>query len=146
MPSVSRVAADEAAVLAANDAFYQALESLDPARMEAAWWHEEWVCCLHPGWDLMVGWAAVRESWGSIFRSTAQLSVSISRPLVRVAGDVAWLSCLEQMTATVETDFTSILVEATNIFVRRNRAWRMAHRHTTPMPGRVTSGATESVQ
>jgi ketosteroid isomerase-like protein len=146
MPSVSRVAADEAAVLAVNSDFYRALESLDPVRMEAVWWHEEWVRCLHPGWDLMVGWAAVRESWTSIFHSTTQLKVTKSRPLVQVVGDVAWISCLEEMTATVETDFATIRVEATNLFVRRNGEWRLAHRHTTPMPGRVTSDAPQSVQ
>ncbi len=138
--------ADETAVLAANDAFYQALESLNVARMNAVWWHEDWVRCLHPGWDLLVGWKAVQESFASIFRATAQMRVVLSRVLVHAVGDVAWVSCLEQVTSTIETDFSTVLVEATNLFVRRGGEWKLAHHHATPMPALVTSGVTNSVQ
>ena len=143
--SILRIA-DETAVLAANDAFYQALESLSVARMNAVWWHEDWVRCLHPGWDLLVGWKAIQGSFASIFQATAQMRVVLSRVLVHVVGDVAWVSCIEQVTSTIETDFSTVLVEATNLFVRRGGEWRLAHRHCTPMPALVTSGATNSVQ
>jgi len=46
----------------------------------------------------------------------------------------------------METDFTTARVEATNIFVRRQGRWRMVHHHTTPLPDRVMSGVTHSVQ
>jgi len=142
----SRISDDESAVLAANEAFYQALESLSLSRMSSMWWHEDWVRCLHPGWDLLIGWKAVEQSFASIFRSTAQMRIVLSRALVHVVGDVAWVSCIEKVTSTVETDFSTALVEATNVFVRRGREWRLAHHHTTPMPALVTSGATDSVQ
>ena len=40
----------------ANAAFYGAVEELDLAAMERVWLHESWVRCIHPGWDLLVGW------------------------------------------------------------------------------------------
>lgn len=138
--------ADEQQVREANDAFYRAMQSLDLAQMENVWWHEDWVRCLHPGWELISGWDKVKESWSSIFHSTVQLQVSISRPLVYVVGDAAWVSCTEQVTSMLETDFTTARVEATNIFVRRKGLWRMVHHHTTPLPDRVMSGITHSVQ
>jgi len=137
---------DERAVLGANDAFYQALESGDLSRMDAVWWHEDWVQCLHPGWDLLQGWERVQQSWASIFRSTAHVRVSINRPLARVVGDMAWVSCLEHVTSTFEADFTSIQVETTNIFVRRKGEWRMVHHHTTPVTHRISAEPSHTVQ
>jgi ketosteroid isomerase-like protein len=110
------------------------------------WLHEDWIRCLHPGWDLLIGWDDVRESWDRIFRSTEQMRVSVSRPLVRVQGDAAWVSCVENVTTAFEEGFSTAVVEATNIFIRRPGGWRLVHHHTTPMPGRVPSGTSQSVQ
>jgi ketosteroid isomerase-like protein len=138
--------ADEQQVLEVNDAFYQAMQSLDLAGMEDVWWHEDWVCCLHPGWELLSGWEKIKESWVSIFHATGQLRVSVREPLVSVIGDAAWVICIEQLTSLLETDFTTARVQTTNIFVRRKREWRMVHHHTTPLPDRVMAGITHSVQ
>ncbi len=146
MPAQVRLETDEQEVLAANQAFYQAMEALDLAKMEAVWWHEEWINCLHPGWDLISGWEDVLESWTNIFRSTVQMRVKVSRALVHVLGDAAWVSCVESVTSTYESGFETAQVETTNIFVRRQGVWRMAHHHTTPLPGRVPSGTSQSVQ
>ncbi len=146
MPTPPHLENEELEVLTANQAFYLALESLDLEQMVAVWWHEDWVKCLHPGWDLISGWEKVMESWVSIFRSTAQLRVVVIRPLVHVMGDTAWVSCIENVTSTHEGGFETALIEATNIFVRRGSQWRLVHHHTTPLPGRVPSGTSRSVQ
>lgn len=146
MPAQARLETDEQEVFAANQAFYQAMESLDLPKMEAVWWHEDWVNCLHPGWDLISGWEDVLESWTNIFRSTLQMRVTVTRVLIHVLGDAAWVSCIENVTSTYESGFETALVESTNIFVRRQGEWRMAHHHTTPLPGRVPSGTSRTVQ
>jgi ketosteroid isomerase-like protein len=128
-----RLLTDEEEVLTANRAFYAALRSLDISLMAQVWSHEDWVRCLHPGWDLLLGWDEVGGSWEEIFRSTEQMMVSISRTLVHVAGDVAWVSCLENVTTAFQNDFSSALVEATNIFQRRQGRWLLVHHHTTPL-------------
>jgi len=133
MGASPKLQTDEEEVLAANRAFYSALQTLDASLMRQVWLHAEWVKCLHPGWDLLVGWEEVRRSWEEIFRSTEQMMVSIGRPLVHVAGDVAWISCLENVTTAAQNDISSALVEATNIFVRRQGRWLMVHHHTTPL-------------
>lgn len=137
---------DEQEILEANRAFYQAMESLDLAKMAAVWLHEDWVECLHPGWDLIQGWEDVEESWVNIFRSTQQMRVSVIRPFVRVVGDCAWVSCMENVTITYEGGFSTAVIETTNIFVRRQGRWRMVHHHTTPLPDRVPSGTSQTVQ
>jgi ketosteroid isomerase-like protein len=145
LPSPS-LQTDEAEVLAANQAFYEALANLNIARMTALWWQEDWVSCLHPGWELLMGWDEVLESWQNIFRSTTQMRVVVTRPIVRVQGDVAWVSCVESVTSTYETGFETAMVEATNILVRRSGEWRMAHHHSTLLPDRVPTGTSRRVQ
>ena len=137
---------DENELMASNRAFYEALHTLAVDRMDALWWHEEWTSCLHPGWDLILGWEDIHESWANIFRSTLQMLVSISRSLVHVHGDVGWVSCIENVTSTYEGGFETAMIEATNIFVRRGGEWRLAHRQTTVLPGRLPAGASRSVQ
>ena len=135
MAAPQRLQTDEEEVLTANRMFYAALHALDISQMAQVWWHADWVRCLHPGWELLMGWNEVRGSWEEIFRSTEQMMVSISRPLVHVAGDVAWVSCLENVTTAYQNDISSALVEATNIFQRRQGRWLMVHHHTTPLAG-----------
>ena len=146
MTSSPRLSAPEREVLAANDAFYAALRALDLARMDEVWWHDERVRCLHPGWDLIVGWEQVRQSWEKILSSGVTLTVEVSRPLACIQGDVAWVCCVEQVTSAFEGDFTTAVIETTNIFVRRAGRWGMVHHHTTPLPGRNMPEASPTVQ
>lgn len=146
MPAQTRLQTDEQEVLAVNQAFYEALQNLDLEKMGDVWWHENWVKCVHPGRDLIEGWEEVWESWTNIFRSTEYLRVAISRPLVRVVGDAAWVSCIENVTSTLGSDFATAMIEATNIFVRREGQWRMVHHHAAPLPGRLPSGTSLTVQ
>ena len=146
MPEQRELPTEEEEVLSANLAFYEALRSLDLARMDAVWLQEDWVRCLHPGWELLLGWQEVRKSWEDIFQSTLHMMVSISRPLTQVYGDTAWVSCLESVTATNPDSFSTAVAEATNIFVRCHGRWLMVHHHTTLLPGRVPAGTSTSVQ
>jgi ketosteroid isomerase-like protein len=107
--------------------------------MEAIWWHEDWVQSFHPGWELIVGWDEVRESWASIFRSTVRMRVAISSPLVHVLGDAAWVACRQELTYTSEEGFTTAVVDVVNIFVRRNDEWRMVLHHAAPLPAEPAS-------
>jgi ketosteroid isomerase-like protein len=133
---------DEEEVLAANRTFYTALHTLDFPLMKQSWLHADWVKCLHPGWELLVGWEDVWGSWEDIFRSTDQMMVSISRALVHVSGDTAWVSCLENVTMASQNSFSTALVEATNLFVRRDGRWLLVHRHTTALAGDAPGSTT----
>ncbi len=139
----------EEAVRDANRRFYQAFAALDMEQMDAVWLQEDWVECVHPGWDLMLGWEEVRESWARIFASTQRMKVEISSVWVRVEGDVAWVACTEHVTSTFERGFDQVLVQATNLFVRRPAPldapktpakprdaaeWRMVAHHASPLP------------
>jgi ketosteroid isomerase-like protein len=125
---------DEEKVLAAHQRFYSALERLDLEAMEAVWLHEDWVACVHPGWELLVGWEEVQESWQRIFENTRRMQVGISDVTVRVEGGTAWVNCVEQVTSSFETGFSTAWVQATSIYVKRNGDWRLVHHHASPIP------------
>jgi ketosteroid isomerase-like protein len=130
----------EDAVKDANQRFYAAFESLDIAQMEAVWAHDEEVECVHPGWDLLLGWDEVRERWERIFANTQRVRVAISALWVRVEGDVGWVACTARVTTAFADGFDEALVQATNLFVRREGQWLLMVHHASPVP--TSSDAT----
>ena len=130
----------------ANDRFYRALEELDLAGMEKIWTHDGWVRCVHPGWDILVGWEAVRQSWEQIFASTRWLRVTPTTIEAAVIGTVGLVVCSENITAKNEGDVGVAVAQATNVFRMTSEGWRMFHHHASPAPVRVTQPFTGSVQ
>jgi ketosteroid isomerase-like protein len=128
---VSGLSLDRAAVAGANARFYQAFEALDLAAMDRAWVHGEHVKCVHPGWPLLTGWDAVRESWRAIFANTAEMRFTISDVRVDGAGDLAWVTCTENILSDVGGRVGVTAILATNVFARVDDAWLMVHHHAS---------------
>ena len=57
----------------ANASFYEPFQKLSLEGMEKAWKHEDTIC-VHPGWELVIGWIAIRDSWLQIFQNTEDIS------------------------------------------------------------------------
>ena len=125
---------EEEQVLEANKNFYSALQELNLHEMEAVWLQEDWVLCVHPGWNLLEGWEAVRESWQHIFENTHFMRIAVGIQSIRVENSTAWVSCTEKVTSAAEGRFDSAYVQATNIFERRMGAWYVVHRHASHLP------------
>jgi ketosteroid isomerase-like protein len=124
----------EEQVRAANSRFYAAFESLDITQMDAVWTHEGTCECVHPGWDLLVGWEEIHDSWARIFSNTKRIRLALSSVWIRVEGDVAWVACTEHITSAFADGFDEAIVQATNIFIRSDGEWCMAARHASPLP------------
>jgi len=118
----------------ANEQFYAALNDLDIVAMERIWAHTMSARCIHPGWDVLVGWTAIRESWQSIFSAGGALNVQAGDVQVSVHGDVAWIQCLEQIHNTGEAGDQLSVARATNLFLRQDGGWRMVLHHASPIP------------
>src|SRR5258706_15446928 len=84
----------------ANERFYQALNDSNLERMEEIWSHTMAARCIHPGWDILIGWTAIRESWQSIFSAGGGLSVEAADVAGNVVGGGAGGRCLEQIPKT----------------------------------------------
>ena len=60
-----------------NGELYRAFVSLSREKMEKLWKHDENVVCIHPGWDLFMGWLAIRESCITIFSNTEMIRLQL---------------------------------------------------------------------
>lgn len=134
--------ADALAVSAANRSFYEAFESRDLDRMSDVWEHTDRVECVHPGWAPLRGWAKVSASWFALLSGPQHLQFIVTEVAVRVVGDVAWVTCHENLLDGAHTQ----TVAATNVFVRTSSGWKLSLHHGSPILGRaevVDGGAGE---
>jgi ketosteroid isomerase-like protein len=136
---------DEEAVLAANDAFYRAFESLDVARMEEIWLRAPHITCVHPGWGALVGWGPVMESWARIFDGTLGMRFTLTQVEVEVRGDVAWVVLVENVESNHREGKMAGVVQATNLFERRDGRWFLVHHHGSPVYPPLAGAPTERV-
>jgi ketosteroid isomerase-like protein len=125
------VSNDHQAVEAANGGFYEAFEALDLAAMDAVWAHGEHVSCVHPGWPLLAGWAAVRESWRTIFANTAEMRFTISDVRVDAGHELGWVTCTENILSDVRGRVAVTAILATNLFARVDSRWLLVHHHAS---------------
>lgn len=127
-------------VEAANERFYRAFEALDLVRMDEVWAHTEYVKCVHPGWPLLVGWDAVRDSWRVIFENTAEMRFTIADVSSVASGSLAWVTCTENILQSVQGRISVTSVLATNLFERGADGWRIIHHHAS----HVLTGSPET--
>jgi len=130
----------------ANERFYRALEGLDVGAMDGLWLQAPWVRCVHPGWEAIAGWEAVRFSWEQIFASTRWMRVTPTSVEIAAFGEVGIVSCSENISATHGGHVGLGVAQATNVFLWTPDGWRMIVHHASPAPVRVTQPFTGTVQ
>ena len=121
----------EAAVLRANERFYEAFEQLDIQAMSTVWPHADRARCIHPGWRTLRGWPAIKESWIAIFSNTEDIKFTITDVSVSLCDRMAWVSCVENIIDAGNTIPVVSTIEATNIFERIGTEWRMVQHHAS---------------
>lgn len=127
--------ADAADVFAANAAFYDAFERQDIDAMSDVWEHTDRVSCVHPGWAILHGWAAVSSSWFALFNGPQQLQFIVTDVRVAVGSDMAWVTCNENLL----DGGSAQAVAATNLFVRHEDGWRLVLHQGSPVLQRETA-------
>jgi ketosteroid isomerase-like protein len=121
-----------------NNEFYQAFENLSIEKMDRIWKQDDYVVCIHPGWDLFRGWLAVRESWITIFNNTENIRFVITNTKVKLFDHniaAVVVVCLENIETTLENgQVIKIGVNATNIFEQNEQnKWLLVHHHGSPV-------------
>jgi len=135
---------DVAAVKAANTALYDAFETGDIDLMGAVWLDDDGpveVTCVHPGWAPVHGRGAVLRSWSMIMANTAYIQFVLTDVHVHVSGDVAVVTCGENMlTGMPEAPgddslpgFVGGRAVATNVLRRTPAGWRLWVHHASPV-------------
>jgi ketosteroid isomerase-like protein len=115
----------------ANARFYQAFEAQNLAQMDQVWSHGEHVRCVHPGWAMLEGWEAVRQSWEAIFKGSGEMRFTLGDVQARGSGDVGWVTCSENILSQVRGNIAVTTLLATNVFERHGAEWRMVLHHAS---------------
>ena len=119
----------EEAVFEANAEFYAAIREASAERLAKVCTHTPWSGCIHPSRGLLLGWAAVSDSWAEIFRlsesegqgvaemtmgetvavaaAAARLAIGLKPESVRVnlpaGSSVAWVTGVEVFVSSLWT-------------------------------------------
>jgi hypothetical protein len=119
----------------ANAAFYDSFEALDLDAMMGLWDTSDDVFCVHPGSELIVGWARVRRSWAAIFASTAYLQFIVTDVRAGAGERLGWVTCTENiLTAPGPADHLGgARAIATNLFSWDGERWLMTAHHGSPI-------------
>ena len=132
-----------AEVLAANQAFYAAVETGDLDGLRALCSASRDLVCVHPGAEPIHGTAAVLRSWALIMANTGYIQFFLTDVEVTVSEGVAAVTCSENILTAGDRSteeaatFHGGKALALNVFTREQDGWRLWLHQASP----VGSGA-----
>ncbi len=103
--------------------------------MDEIWDHGASTACIHPGWPILRGWEAVRESWVRIFAGPVRNQFILTNATASVRGTMAWITLDENLMDRANTG----TIAATNLFVRSSAGWKLVLHHGSPVAPRMRS-------
>jgi ketosteroid isomerase-like protein len=121
------------AVVAANEAFYRAFETLEIREMEKVWLRASHIKCVHPGWPLLRGWGPIMTSWERIFANTFGMRFTLSDVHVEVTGSLGWVVLIEELESRGYEGVSRSEILTTNLFEKRDGLWFIVHHHASPI-------------
>lgn len=129
---------ERAAVEAVNAQLYAAFERGDADAMAALWvdgTRASSAVCVHPGWEPLHGRTDVLRSWTVIMANTSYVQVFLTDVETTVVGDVAVVTCAEDVLTGMESGgaLTGGRAAATNVFLRTSDGWRLWVHHGSPV-------------
>ena len=111
--------------------FYEALQQGDIERLMAAWSDDEEVVCVHPGGPRLVGPAAIRAAFESMFAHGA-IDARPERVRRLLSSAAAVHSVLERVNLMTPEGPRSAWVIATNVYQKSPQGWRLVAHHASP--------------
>lgn len=125
---------DKDLILEVNTRFYQALATRDLELMGTVFVHDDRAGCMHPGWVMLKGWEAIRQSWENVFDPRDQLEIKLHNLSIEIEGDTAWVTCIQELTYIKRDPVMMNVSVSTNIFKKTGTEWKMVIHQASPMP------------
>lgn len=125
---------DRDEILRVNNLFYRALGTRDLKLMEKVWINDERAGCVHPGWTILRSWEAIMQSWENVFDPEDQVDINLSSITLNIKGDIAWVTCIQEMTYIKRNPVMFNISQSTNIFEKTELGWEMLIHHASPLP------------
>ena len=112
-------------------AFYQALQHGDIDKLMACWADEDEIVCVHPGGARLMGPAAIRAAFESMFANgTIRAQPEKVRKVDSLVASVH--SVLERIEVLTDEGPRHAWVIATNVYLKTTLGWRMVAHHASP--------------
>jgi len=121
----------------ANDieaAFYDALGRADVTALMALWADDDEAVCVHPGAGRLLGPAAIRASWASIFER-GPVHIRPVQVHVTQNSSMAVHNLIEEISRDSEPG-QELYVIATNVYMKTPHGWRMLAHHASIAVGK----------
>ena len=125
----------EKEVLKTNQRFYDAFNKNDIELMIGVWLNDPISQCIHPGWDVLIGFENIMTSWQKIFTAAQDLEIKLSHVDVTASENIAWVTCQENLFSIVSSGVQLSKVHSTNLFKMMNGEWKMILHHASPVSG-----------
>lgn len=125
---------DEELILEVNERFYRALGTRDLSLMDTVFVRDERAGCTHPGWVMLRGWEAIRQSWENVFDPEDRLAIKLHNVTVDINGDAACVTCVQELMYVKRNPVMMNVSISTNIFERTESGWLMVIHHASPIP------------
>ena len=124
-------------------AFYDALQNGDIDKLMACWGDEDDIICVHPGSARLVGPAAIRATFETMFSNGTIKAQPIKvRKLETMSASVH--SVLERIDVLTDEGPRHAYVIATNVYHKTAQGWRMVAHHASPGTAREMQEVSES--
>jgi ketosteroid isomerase-like protein len=123
-------------VLAANDAFYAAVEAGDLDGLREICCSSRELVCVHPGASPIHGTSGVLRSWALIMANTEYIQFFLTDVTVTLSDDVAAVTCTENILTAGEprtTTFNGGKAQAVNVFTLEEGRWRLWLHQASPV-------------
>jgi ketosteroid isomerase-like protein len=125
--------------------FYEALQGGDIEKLMACWADEDDIVCVHPGGPRLVGMAAIRAAFDTMFANgTIRAHAEKIRKVEAMGSSVH--SVLERIEVMTEEGPVHAYVIATNVYHKTAQGWRMVAHHTSPGTPREMQEISDSPQ
>ncbi|MDO5626006.1 MAG: DUF3225 domain-containing protein [Pseudomonadota bacterium] len=112
-------------------AFYEALHNADIEQFMACWADEDDIVCVHPGGPRLVGAAAIRAAFESMF-ARGPLRATPERLRQVESLGAAMHSVLERVELSTDEGPRRAWVIATNVYLKTAQGWRLVAHHASP--------------
>lgn len=114
-----------------ENAFYEALQQADLERLMACWADEDDIVCVHPGGPRLVGSAAIRAAFETLFVNGG-VKVQPERVRRVEVGSCSVHSVVERVELLGDDGMMNAWVVATNVYVNTEQGWRLVLHHASP--------------
>jgi ketosteroid isomerase-like protein len=111
--------------------FYEALQAGDIQKLMAVWSDDDEIVCVHPGGPRVVGAAAIRSTFETIFANGA-IPVRPERLKRIESAGCAVHNVMERVDITSAEGQQTAWVIATNVFLKTTHGWRLVAHHASP--------------